>query len=332
MKNLLLYINLLLACSLLPVSTSAQESEPVVHDPVLIEADGMYYMFCTGRGISAFSSPDMETWTKLEPVFAEAPEWAESVVPEFKNHIWAPDVMFHNGVYYLYYSVSAFAKNTSAMGVATNKTLDPKNPDFKWTDHGIVIQSHPNRDFWNAIDPNLVFDENDTPWLSFGSFWGGLKLVKMSEDLLSIAEPQEWYTIARRKRSFDLDVTDPGDGAIEAPFIFKKDGYYYLFISLDLCCRGKESTYKVAVGRSKTVKGPYLDRDGVQLDRDGGSLVVQGNENWYGAGHTSTYTFDGVDYLVFHAYDASTEKGVPKLKIKPLKWIDGWPELAEPLK
>ncbi|SFU60506.1 arabinan endo-1,5-alpha-L-arabinosidase [Pustulibacterium marinum] len=302
-------------------------NDTFVHDPVMIEEDGIYYLFCTGKGISAFSSTDMQNWKKLEPVFSEIPEWTDKVVPNFEGHIWAPDVSYHNGQYYLYYSVSAFAKNTSAIGVATNKTLDPNSSDFNWIDHGIVIQSQPNRDLWNAIDPNLIFDENNIPWLTFGSFWDGLKLVKLNSDLLSIAEPQEWHTVARRERSFELQDSDPGDAALEAPFIFKKDQYYYLFLSWDLCCRGENSTYKVVVGRSENVTGPYLDKDGKSLFQGGGTLVIEGNKNWYGAGHNSTYAFEGKDYLIFHAYDAK-RNAAPVLTIKEIQWKDGWPTVS----
>lgn len=302
-------------------------NDTFVHDPVMIEEDGTYYLFCTGHGISAFSSTDMQNWKKLEPVFKEIPKWTNTVVPDFKGHIWAPDVSYHNGMYYLYYSVSAFAKNTSAIGVATNKTLDPESSDFKWTDHGIVIQSQPNRDLWNAIDPNLIFDENNTPWLTFGSFWDGLKLVKLNSDLVSIAEPQEWHTVARRERSFELQDADPGDAALEAPFIFKKDNYYYLFLSWDLCCRGENSTYKVVVGRAEKVTGPYFDKEGKSLFQGGGTLVIEGNKNWYGAGHNSTYTFEGKDYLIFHAYDAK-RNAAPVLTIKEIQWEDGWPTVS----
>ncbi|MBU1823140.1 MAG: family 43 glycosylhydrolase, partial [Bacteroidetes bacterium] len=161
-----------------------------VHDPVMIQQDGTYYLFCTGPGISVWSSNDLKEWNKEKQVFAQAPTWAADVVPGFRNHIWAPDISFHNGQYYLYYSVSAFGKNTSAIGVATSKSLHPESPDFKWTDHGMVVQSVPNRDLWNAIDPNLIVDEAGTPWLSFGSFWSGLKLVKLSDDLVSVAKPE----------------------------------------------------------------------------------------------------------------------------------------------
>jgi arabinan endo-1,5-alpha-L-arabinosidase len=262
-------------------------------------------------------------------VFSEKPVWTDSVVPDFKNHIWAPDISFHNDTYYLYYSVSAFGKNTSAIGVATNKTLNPNEKGYKWVDQGIVLQSVPNRDMWNAIDPNLVFDENNTPWLSFGSFWNGLKLVKLNPDLLSIAQPEEWYTIAKRKRSFELADTNAGDGALEAPFIFKKRGYYYLFLSWDLCCRGEKSTYKVVVGRSKNVMGPYIDKEGKPLNEGGGTLLIQGNENWYGAGHNSAYTFDGKDYIFFHAYDAK-DKGISKLRVSEIIWDDEfWPIIKD---
>ncbi len=77
-------------------------------------------------------------------------------------------------MYYLYYSVSAFGKNTSCIGVATNTTLDPGDKNYKWVDHGKVIQSVPGRDLWNAIDPNVVLDESQQPWMVFGSFWSGI--------------------------------------------------------------------------------------------------------------------------------------------------------------
>jgi arabinan endo-1,5-alpha-L-arabinosidase len=299
-----------------------------VHDPVMIREGDTWYLFCTGMGISVYSSPDMKTWKHEAPVFQTPPSWALEAVPGYKGHTWAPDIAFHNGTYYLYYSVSAFGKNTSCIGVATNRMLDPNNPNFKWIDHGKVIQSVPGRDLWNAIDPNLAFDEDMTPWLVFGSFWSGMKLVKLDSTLTAIAKPEEWYTVARRPRDFKTDDRNAGDGAIEAPFIFRKNGYYYLFVSFDFCCRGVESNYKVMVGRSENIQGPYVDRDGVRLDHGGGTLVVAGNEQWPGVGHNSAYTFDGKDYLVFHAYDAS-DSGRPKLKIEEIVWdADGWPSVT----
>ncbi len=325
MKQVIIFVILVLG------SFCANAQSISVHDPVMIQVEDTYYLFCTGRGIAVWSSQDMQNWKREKAVFEEPPAWTKEVVPDFRNHIWAPDISYHKGQYYLYYSISSFAKNTSAIGVATNTTLDPASPDFKWVDHGKVIQSVPGRDMWNAIDPNIIFDEEETAWMSFGSFWGGLKLVKLAEDMRSVQNgPEDWYTIARRERSFDLDERDPGDAALEAPFIFKKNGYYYLFVSYDLCCRGDKSTYKMVVGRSKTVQGPYLDREGNSLYSGFGTLILEGNENWYGVGHNSAYTFDGKDYLIFHGYDAQ-ENGRPKLITKEIQWDNDWP-VVEPMK
>ncbi|MBC8083523.1 MAG: arabinan endo-1,5-alpha-L-arabinosidase [Hymenobacter sp.] len=323
MKNLFCLLLLLTG-----LRVQAQDAPPRIpaHDPVLIRQNGTYYMFCTGRGIASWSSKDMKTWKREQPVFAEAPAWAVQAIPGFKdNSIWAPDISLHNGVYYLFYSVSAFGKNTSCIGLATNKTLDPAAPNYKWEDKGRVIQSVPGRDMWNAIDPNLIRDAAGTPWLTFGSFWSGMKLVRLRPDLTAPAQPEQWRTLASRPRDPRLTDSLPGDAAIEAPFLFRHGAYYYLFTSFDYCCRGPQSTYKMVVGRSKTLAGPYLDKAGTGLEQGGGTLVLAGDQNWYGVGHNSVYTFDSSDYLVFHAYDAA-DKGRSKLRIEKLGWDpEGWP-------
>lgn len=310
------------------VGTIKPTRETPVHDPVMIKEGNTYYLFCTGFGISVFSSTDMKNWKKEKPVFATPPKWAVETIPGYRGHTWAPDISFHNGNYYLYYSVSAFGKNTSCIGVAVNKTLNSSSPDYKWEDKGKLIQSVPGRDMWNAIDPNLIFDENNVPWLSFGSFWNGIKLVKLNNDLTSVAQPEEWHTIAARPRTFGTPDTSAGDAAIEAPFIFKRGEYYYLFVSWDYCCRAEKSDYKVVVGRSKTATGPYLDKNAVPMINNGGSLVVQGDaKEWFGVGHNAAYTFDGKDYLIYHGYDA-LDRGRSKLLINQLEWdSEGWPFL-----
>lgn len=297
-----------------------------VHDPVMIKQDSVYYLFATGGGFS--SSTDLINWKTEKPVFEKAPDWVTTdLIPGFRGGgYWAPDIQMVNGTYYLYYSYSAFAKNTSVIGVATNKTLHPDSPDFKWVDHGVVVQSVPNRDMWNAIDPNLVMDRNQG-WLSFGSFWGGIRLVKLAPDLLSVAKPDEWYTVARQPRTFALDDTDPGDGTIEAPFIMKRFQYFYLFVSLDYCCRGVNSDYNVVVGRSRNIEGPYVDRDGKLLSRGGGTIVARGNDRWAGVGHSAHYTFAGKTILIMHGYD-KPDNGRSKLIIREMKWDRAeWPSI-----
>jgi len=329
--------------------------EPPFHDPVMIRAGKTYYAFGTGRGVSVWSSPDMKVWTSVGPALPTPPEWIKGAGPSNRGDMWAPDIIERGGTYYLYYAVSAFGRNTSAIGVATNVTLDPADPRFKWQDRGMVVQSVPGRDMWNAIDPNVVIDSAGTPWLDFGSFWGGIKMVKLDSALTRLAQPEDWRTIAARARYWKLDERDAGDaanpelkydsiyparitqanqamqnGAIEGPIIFYKAPYWYLFASWDRCCRGVESSYKVVVGRSKDITGPYVDREGEKMIYGGGSLVVQGlgeSPRWAAGGHNDAVTFDGVDYLVFHAYD-KTDQGRSKLLIRPITWDrHGWPSV-----
>jgi len=300
-----------------------------IHDPAMAKEDGTYYLFSSGPGIMFYTSKDMESWRMGGRVFPGEPSWAKSVASRFDGRIWAPDIEYHDGKYYLYYAVSAPGENSSAIGLTINKTLDPASPEYKWKGQGIVLRSIPGRDLWNAIDPNVIVDQNGTPWMDFGSFWGGIKLVKLASNWKTIAEPEEWYSIAKRDRSILEDDRDPGPAQIEGPFIFKKGGYYYLFVSWGLCCRGKDSTYKIMVGRSRNVRGPYLDKDGISMAEGGGSLLLAGDKNWAGQGGCSVYTFDRKDYLVFHAYEMADD-GLQKLRIARLEWDEnGWPFIDE---
>lgn len=322
LKTLLRWLAALLVAWVTPLGLARQVS---IHDPVMARQGGTYYLFSTGPGITFYSSTDRQTWRLRGRVFPDEPAWAKQVSPRFDGHIWAPDIAEHGGKYYLYYSVSAFGRNTSAIGVTVNRTLDPDSPDYRWEDQGIVVRSVPNRDLWNAIDPNLVFDDAGVPWLSFGSFWSGIKLVKLAPSLTAVAEPQEWHSLAKRERSVLVDDLHAGPAEIEAPFIFRKGEYYYLFVSWDKCCRGRDSTYKMVVGRAEKVTGPYVDRAGRDLAKGGGTVLLAGDAAWAGVGHNSVYAFDGKDYLVFHAYE-NADRGLQKLKIAELQWdATAWP-------
>lgn len=310
-------------------STSGNAPQVSIHDPVIAREGDHFYLFSTGPGITIYRSRDLVEWTRSGRAFPGEPDWAREVAPEFNGHLWAPDIIERDGRFHLYYSVSAFGKNTSGMGVTINKTLDPESPDYEWQDQGLILQSVPGRDAWNAIDPHIVVDDEDRAWMSFGSFWSGLKLVQLDETWTTLAEPQQWHTIARGERPLYMADEEPGPAELEAPFIFRKHGYYYLFVSLGLCCRGDDSTYRLAVGRAKTVTGPYLDKDGVSMAEGGGTPLIAGNQRWPGVGHNSAYTFDGKDYLVLHAYE-SADNGLQKLKILDMQWDEElWPVVDE---
>ena len=288
---------------------------PQAHDPVVAFCEGRYYVFTTGYNIGVMSSDDMKNWRTEPAALKETPKWALDRVPGYKGHTWAPDILYHNGTWYLYYSCSSFGKNSSAIGVATNTTLNPENPAYEWVDHGMLIESIPGQTNWNAIDPNAVIDENGQGWLCFGSFWSGIKLVKLNPDLTSLANPGEIIPLCERKTN---------GGAVEAPFIYKKLGWYYLFVSYDYCCRGENSTYKTVYGRSKSVTGPYLDKEGKPMAFGGGTYLFGPNKDFFGVGHCSVYDVDGQTLFISHAYE-KVQDGRAKLFIRPLTFdTEGW--------
>jgi arabinan endo-1,5-alpha-L-arabinosidase len=312
---------LLALCCTLP----GHAAEVSVHDPAMIKEGDTYYLFSTGPGITFYSSTDMLNWHPEGRVFPGEPAWARAVAPGFNDHIWAPDIQYHDGKYYLYYAVSGFGKLASGIGVTVNQTLNPRSPQYHWQDLGMVLQSVPGRDLWNAIDPNIVTDETGHAWMNFGSFWDGIKLVKLDDSWTKLAEPQEWRSLAKRERPAFTPDDSAGPAEIEAPFIFRKGKFYYLFVSWGLCCRAAESTYELRIGRATSVTGPYLDQTGKPMLQGGGTLLLKGNSQWKALGHNSAYTMDGKDYLVFHAYETA-DHYLQKLKILEMKWdADGWP-------
>jgi arabinan endo-1,5-alpha-L-arabinosidase len=312
------------------LAASAEISPEIdVHDPAMAQDSGSVYLYSTGPGIPFYVSNDLVHWSNGGRVFSSAPSWATAVAPAFNGHFWAPDVIRRGGKYLLYYSVSGFGKNNSAIGLAVNDSLDPAAPNYRWDDKGIVVQSEAGRDLWNAIDPNVIVDEHGVAWMTFGSFWSGIKLAKLNAEWTRPDEPGNWHTLARRDRSAFTDDKSAGPGAIEGPFLYRHDGYYYLFVSTGLCCKGKASTYRIEVGRSKDITGPYLDRDGRDMAKGGGSPLFPENKAWACWGGSGVYTIRGSDYVVMHAYEAA-DNDFHRLKIAKISWdAAGWP-VADP--
>lgn len=300
------------------------------HDPSIIKAGDTWYVFATGRAhdggqFQIRCSSDLHAWKLCGQVFDQIPEWIHKDSPGTKD-LWAPDISFENGEYRLYYAYSLFGKNTSGIALATNKTLDPASPDYKWADKGLVLRSSADDDF-NAIDPNFVLDENHHAWLAFGSFWSGIKLRRL-DDRTGMAGDVRIYSLATRRRPEDAAPAPPhlppNWEAIEAPFIVHHGRYYYLFVSWDLCCRGVHSTYRTMVGRSKSITGPYVDAQGTPMMQGGGTPLLSADNRWLGPGGESVLMQrEATDIIVFHAYDAHS--GFPALQISTLVWRGGWP-------
>ena len=335
--------------------SSYTTTTPMVHDPVMAYEDGTYYLFSTGMGVQMMTSTDLETWTgyrrpALQPIegltpqpregrrmrLPQLPAWTADSVPGFRGHVWAPDIIRYRDRWWMAYSCSTFGRNTSAIGLASTPTLNLRDTvNYQWRDHGCLVASREKRDNWNAIDPAFIIDDAGNPWLTWGSFWDGIQMAPL-DSTMHIAAGVQPKTIARRVALRDTLRAEPnptskfaGRNAIEAPFIFRHGDYYYLFVSHDYCCRGIESNYKVVVGRSTKVDGPYLDRTGRDMADGGGNLFIQGDHKVFEAtGHSAAYHLpDGRDLFICHGYSYK-HSGQAILIQREIHWTeDGWPEL-----
>lgn len=289
------------------------EVDDPVHDPAIVKDRDTYYVFSTGilrtpedpggifvrRSTGTLAGP----WESMAEI--PVPEWTRAYG---SNHLWAPDVVRRGHTFYLYYSASSFGQNTSAIGVASTRT--PGDVD-SWVDHGPMLTTEQGVHDYNAIDP-FVFEDRGTWWIAFGSYWSGVKLQRLAA-MTEVTGPV--YALADR---------GVPPNAVESPTIIKRGGYYYLLVSWDRCCAGLDSTYRVAVGRSTSVTGPYVDRDGVPLLAGGGTVILESHDNQIGPGGQDVHHEFGLHYLVHHYYDADAD-GVIRLQIRSLTWNRGWP-------
>ncbi|HVW28362.1 MAG TPA: arabinan endo-1,5-alpha-L-arabinosidase [Polyangiaceae bacterium] len=284
----------------------AMSGDLTTHDPCVIEESGIVYEFHTGPLLPGKTSTDLAAWKSAPSAFSgKNPAWIASRVPGATD-LWAPDLSFFGGVYHLYYAASSFGSNTSCIGHATREHMS----SGAFTDHGAVICSSSSDDF-NAIDPNAVVDTDGNPWLAFGSFWSGIKIVKL--DMTGARADDTIHSIASRN-----------GGAIEASFIARRCGYYYLFVSFDKCCAGAQSTYNIRVGRSADLLGPYVDASGKAMMNGGGTLLVGGGGDFAASGGSGVLFRGTAAYNVFHAYPL--DGSAARLRVAELVWgDDGWP-------
>lgn len=306
---------------------NAASTDPIAHDPSMIKQGGYYYVFTTGdftrpnTYLPVKRSRDLVHWEELGPVFSDPPQWVVDTLGVRPADFWAPDINYFNGKYYLYYAASQFGVNNSVIGLATNVTLDPASPDYRWVDEGLVQRSE-RTDSFNAIDADVSFDSDGVPWLTFGSFWSGILMRRLdaSTGKPSVTDPELRPLVDRHWPP----------NAVEGATVVRHGGYYYLFASFDYCCRGVNSDYRVVVGRATRITGPYVDKTGLPLLNGGGTEVLRGYNEFAGPGHGDVY-FDGGTYWYPHHYYDTTDNGAPRLSVRKIVWSDGWPTLSDPL-
>jgi arabinan endo-1,5-alpha-L-arabinosidase len=275
------------------------------HDPsrMIRNNDGRYWIFTTGDGVFAMSSPnaDFSGWRVEPTVFPVGtwPSWINNYVTGFGGSFWAPDVIKVGSQYRLYYSCAGQGA-PAAIGLATANNL--AGP---WTDQGLVVAGN------NAIDPAPLIDGGNQ-WLTWGNWQTGIDLLQLNPSNGKALNSVRWDLVP---------------GQVEAPYLHKDGSFYYLFFQRGLCCQGVNSGYYTVMGRSTSVTGPYLDKNGVSVLSGGssaGSLFLPNRDGRYiGPGHVGY----GEGRLTYHFYDGN-DNGAPKLRVTTMSFVNGWPVAA----
>ncbi len=339
---------------------TAQTWPSGVHDPSsIVKCGDRYWVFGTGDGIYSKFSYDMITWEDGPTPFTKTvfPEWINNYVGGetntsgesiFHGAFWAPDIIYMNDQYYLYYSCSEWGTMTSTIGCVTNKTLNPEDPDYNWVDVGFLgIWSYQPGLALNAIDPSLCRGHDGKIWMVYGSF---NEVGMVVTEIDSVSGKPKTYTGNLPGTTVANSWTGPNStnyGEGEGACMIYRDGYYYLFYNKGGCCNGIASTYYVVMGRSESPTGPFVDKSGKNMvaygTKSGGSTVFKHNDlrgeddRYYGPGHIGVYRENGTDYVSFHYYDPTgyypseeaNNKGGPTLGHAKLKWDDnGWPSIS----
>ena len=282
-----------------------------VHDPSMIKTGTSYALFATGGGIEQRASIDRTNFTPTltAHAFAALPAWTAPYTNG--TDLWAPDVSFNGGQYYLYFAASTFGSSNSAIGLAISPTGDVGS----WVDSGAAVLTSATCAGSNAIDPAFISDAAGNWWLAFGSFFNGINMVQLDPSTgKPLGATPTCYSLAQRTGT-----------AIEGSTVYLHAGMYYLFASVDTCCQGINSTYHIVVGRSNNPQGPYLDRGGISMTQGGGTIVLATHGNIIGPGGQDIFSDTDGDVLVYHYYDGNNG-GTPTLGINLLGWTsDGWP-------
>lgn len=322
-----------------------------IHDPSkIVKCNDTYWIFGTGDGIYSIYSNDLITWQAGPTPFTKTvyPSWIKSYVSAFEGTFWAPDIIFMNNQYYLYYSCSEWGTMTSTIGCVINKTLNPGDPDYKWIDVGFLgIWSYQPGLALNAIDPSVMRGPDGKIWMVYGSFnEQGIVVTEID----STSGNPKTYAGNLPGTSIANSWTGPqsynyGEG--EGASMIYRNGYYYLFYNKGVCCAGIASTYYIVMGRSTNPRGPFLDKTGKALritgQPSGGTIVLRHDDlrgtddRYFGPGHFGMYSENGIDYVTFHYYDPNgyypnpdvNNMGGPTLGLAKLVWgEDGWPSIS----
>jgi arabinan endo-1,5-alpha-L-arabinosidase len=312
-----------------PAPLAVTGSGVFVHDPNMIQdASSVFWLYGTHNTLA--SSADMTTFTAtaagdINPDFSW---WASENTTGGggRTDIWAPSVMFANGIYYQYYSIPIYT-NPAVAGsnsgpeavIALATSTHPNGP---WTDVGKIISSCGTTagctTTFNAIDPAPFIDSTGKWWLSFGSYSDGIHILQLDPTTgLRLASNMAQPVIASRGAG--------EEGSFIFPYTVNGTLYYFYFAPIDACCVGTNSTYRIIVGRSTSPTGPFLDRGGLDLVNGGGTILLSSHDHIFGPGGQSVMMAGLQPLLVYHYYDGNAN-GTPTLGLNNLFFDStGWP-------
>jgi len=302
----------------------------LIHDPAIIRQGNNYYVLSTdggqGGNLPIFCSSDKINWTRCGQVFNSPPPEVLAVFPTLTD-LWAPDVSYFNGLYHVYYAASGFGGNHSLIGLATSPTMNPTDPNYGWTDQGIVLSSQTTDDF-NAIDPTILVDTDSSGnlthvWLTYGSFWNGIdqREIDPTTGMLSTTNTAVVNIAARPAVQYN---------PIEGASLVKHNGYYYLFASFNYCCESNftQDNYEIAVGRGTSPQGPFVDQSGTPMLQGGGTiLLASGGEFTAPGGENVLIDPTAGDLITFHAL-SNNQNGLDYLFVNQLTWPNDWPVIG----
>lgn len=288
-------------------------------DPTVIRTDEGFYLYATQTNsywIPIYFSKDLVNWEFKRSAFRNATRPKPDVLPD-GGAFWAPEIRYINGKYVLYFSWAKWGDGSkSYTAVATS---DSPVGDFLNAKPLLITD-----DFGSNCIDQFYYEEDGKKYMFVGSF-NGIYVTELTDDGLSVKRGADGKPVLKKQVC---------GRAFEGTNIYKKGKYYYLFASINNCCDGIDSRYKVVVGRSENLLGPYVNREGKDMMSNSWTLVLEGDgETFFGPGHNSIIIPDdaGTDWMIYHSY--VKENGAVGGRLGMLDRIvwsaDGWPTIKK---
>lgn len=281
-------------------------------DPTVIRTEDGFYLYATQTDkywVPIYFSKDLVNWEFKRTAFRNA---TKPQIPG-GGAFWAPEIRHINGKYVLYFSWAKWGDgDASYTAVATS---DSPLGDFVNSKELLTKE-----DFGSNCIDQFYYEEDNKKYMFVGSF-NGIYVTELTDDGLSVKRNENGTPTLKKQVC---------GKAFEGTNIYKKNGYYYLFASINNCCDGERSRYKVVVGRSQDLLGPYLDKSGKDMINNAWELVLEGDgQKFFGPGHNSIIVQDdaGTDWMIYHSYvKENGEVGGRLGMLDRVLWTeDGWP-------